>query len=70
MPDDHDRYVVFYLRNQSRWVGGWAVTWDEARVLGAEKLRVKSSQVWAVVVRDGETDEDALRRGIQMKGGG
>jgi hypothetical protein len=74
--DQPQRYVVYDLRDPSRWVTGKTMTWQLARELGAQKLtrqfrvKVLTEQAWAVAVYDGETDEDAVRRGIEMKGGG
>ena len=72
---DPARYIVFPLKTPTRWLAGKAKDWMAARELGAKKLqrefgvRLSAEDVWAVAVYDGETDEDALRRGIEMKGG-
>ncbi len=61
-----ERYVVFAVRSPERWVAGWASDWQGARELGARKLRLSSADVWAVGVWAGETDEDALKRGVRI----
>lgn len=71
--DQPVRYVVFPHSSPSRWLAGHATSWQRARELGAKKLNVAPEQVWAVAVYDGETDEDAVERGVKAldkKGGG
>jgi hypothetical protein len=60
------RYVVFVRRNPARYIHGHAKSWTKARELGAKKLRVRAEDVWAVAVRDDESDADAVKREVAM----
>lgn len=60
------RYVVFVRRNPARYIHGSAKSWAKARELGADRLHVRTEDVWAVVVHDGETDADAVKREVAM----
>lgn len=62
------RYVVFDLREPRVRGVVTAVTWIEARKLGARLLRVRFEEfVLAVAPYDGETDEQAVRRVVKDK---
>jgi len=60
-------YVVFATSDYRVRGAVMARTWDEARELGARKLRVRPSVVWAVAVYEGETNEQAWRRGVDSR---
>jgi hypothetical protein len=59
-------YVVFDRRDPSRFVAGTAATWMGAREKGASKLSIKPEHVWAVLILEGETSEQAVARGVAL----
>lgn len=58
------QFVVYDRRNPKRYTNGWAVTWQAARELGAKALGVPSEFTWAVALLDGETQQQAVARGV------
>lgn len=66
--DAPQRYVVFDQLDYRVRGAVMARNWDEARELGAKKLRVRPSVVWAAAVYDGETDEQAWKREVSTRG--
>lgn len=63
-PESTARYVVFVRSNPDRFVYGYVTTWTSAREQGAKLLRARFEDVWAVAVRDDETDADAVKREV------
>ncbi len=64
-------YAVFVKRDPSRFVQGKAKTWLQARSAGARRLKqpretLDYEDVWAQVMLEGDTVEQAVKRGVRL----